>query len=168
MGKVVKRRRRKDVCRLSDVIDEGSILIGLKAKDREGVIQELVGYLAERRKIPKSHTKTIVRRILKREEEGSTGIGNSVAIPHLKQYEGVKEMVGVFGCSSGGVDFNAVDGALCHLFFLLITPKEQTEGHIEVLRRVASLARDAELCAYLRTVKDVKKMKRILYSLDDS
>ena len=71
-------------------------------------------------------------------------------------------MVIVVGRTEHGVDFGAVDGQPCRLFFLILTPKEQTEEHIEVLRRIAATARDAELCAYLTKEKDLKKLMRVL------
>jgi len=167
MGKTKKRQPKGSAFRLSDVIDKDSI-VKLKAKDKEGVIRELAEHLAKTGRVSKRRVNEIVRRILEREKEGSTGIGNSVAIPHIKQFEGVKKMVGVLGCAPEGVEFNAIDGGLCRLFFLLITPKEQTENDLKVLRKVALLARDAELCAYLATVKDARKIRRVLASLDDS
>jgi len=167
MGKTKKRQPKGSAFRLSDVIGKDSI-VKLKARDKEGVIKELVEHLAKTGRVSKGQVKEIVKRILEREKEGSTGIGNSVAIPHIKQFEGVKRMVGVLGCASDGVEFNAVDGGLCRLFFLFITPKEQTEDDLGVLRKVALLARDAELCAYLATVKDARKIRRVLASLDDS
>jgi len=175
MSKVKKKEKKqqekqtkKFEGRLADVIAEDSIILNLTANDKEGVIRELVEHLAKTGRLKKKDVEEVVERVLEREKGGSTGIGNGVAIPHIKQYEGVKEMVGVLGCKSVGIDFKAIDGAPCHLIFLLLTPEEQTEEHLKILRKIALLARDAELCAYLRTVNDGKKIRDILISIDSS
>ena len=130
----------------------------MKSRVKEDAIGELVEYMAASGKIKARLAGEVVKRILKRERQGSTGIGNGVAIPHIKGYEKVKTMVGVLGRSKGGVDFDALDGGLCHLFFLLVIPKEQTAEHLAVLKRVAGIARDAELCAYLRETDDLNTL----------
>jgi len=148
--------------KLSEIVGEEGFLDSLKSADKIGVIREMVEEAASRGKIRAEDVEDVIKRILKREQQGSTGIGNGVAIPHIKQYPGVSEMVVVVGRTGHGVDFGAVDGQPCRLFFLILTPKKQTEEHIKVLRRIAAIARDAELCTYLTKEKDPKQLMRVL------
>jgi len=148
--------------RLSEIVGEDGFIDSLKNVDKVGVIREMVEEAAKRGRIRAEDVEDVVSRILKREQQGSTGIGNGVAIPHIKQYPGVSEMVVVVGRTKHDVDFGAVDGQPCRLFFLILTPKEQTEEHIKVLRRIAAIARDAELCAYLMKEKNIKQVMRVL------
>ncbi|MCX7703434.1 MAG: PTS sugar transporter subunit IIA [Planctomycetota bacterium] len=162
----VKKQSKKT--KLSDVITEENIIVSLSADCKEGIIRELVEFLVKTGKVGRREKEGIISRVLEREKEGSTGVGNGIAIPHIKQYEGVEEIEGVLGCKPSGVDFRAIDGELCYLFFLILTPKEQTQEHLEILRRIALLAQDAELCAYLRTVGDPKKIRSVLARFDSS
>lgn len=148
--------------RLSEIVGEDGFIDSLKNVDKVGVIREMVEEAAKRGRIRAEDVEDVVSRILKREQQGSTGIGNGVAIPHIKQYPGVSEMVVVVGRTKHDVDFGAVDGQPCRLFFLILTPKEQTEEHIKVLRRIAAIARDAELCSYLMKEKSIKQVMRVL------
>jgi len=148
--------------RLSEIVGEDGFIDSLKNADKVGVIREMVEEAAKRGKIRSEDVDDVINRILKREQQGSTGIGNGVAIPHIKQYSGVSEMVVVVGRTRHDVDFGAVDGQPCRLFFLILTPKKQTEEHMRVLRRVAAIARDAELCTYLVKEKNIKQVMRVL------
>lgn len=150
------------VRRLSELIGIEGFIDSLKSADKVGVIRELVEEMVKLGRIRKEEVEEVVRRILQREQQGSTGIGNGVAIPHIKQYAGVEDIVVVLGRTKHGVDFGAVDGQPCHLFFLILTPLEQKEEHLHLLRRIASVARDAELCSYLHREESPEQVLRVL------
>ena len=78
---------------------------------------------------------------MEREELGSTGVGQGVAIPHGKTIA-VSDLVSAFGLSKGGVDFDALDGAPVHLFFLLLAPEGAAGSHLKALARISSLLKD--------------------------
>jgi len=148
--------------KLSEIMGKEGFLDSLKSVDKVGVIREMVEASARLGRIKKKDVEEVVKRILKREQQGSTGIGNGVAIPHIKQFSGVDDIVVVMGRTEHGVDFGAVDGQPCRLFFLILTPRKQTEEHLQILRRIASIARDAELCSYLFREQDAEQVLRVL------
>jgi len=82
--------------KILDFLDEKAISIDLQSSDKESVIKELVNVLAKAGKV--SNEKDMVKILLERESLGSTGIGQSIAIPHGKSSK-TKEMVGVLGLS---------------------------------------------------------------------
>ncbi|UCH09371.1 MAG: PTS sugar transporter subunit IIA, partial [Fidelibacterota bacterium] len=75
---------------------------------------------------------------------GDMGVGKGVALPHGLS-ESVSDVVLVMGISPDGIDFNAVDGALCHIFVLLISPARQPDRHLKILGRLSKLLKDGEL-----------------------
>lgn len=78
----------------------------------------------------------LYRRLLEREELGSTGIGSGVAIPHCK-VDGLDKVILAIGLSSKGVDFDAADRAQVRLFFLIMSPTKQPTAHLHALSAVS-------------------------------
>jgi mannitol/fructose-specific phosphotransferase system IIA component (Ntr-type) len=92
--------------KLSELTDEDYILPELKAKDKKGVLEELVDALVRRE--PSIDKKALVKVLLERERLGSTGIGDGVAIPHGK-FHGITHPIVSFGRSRRGLDFESME-----------------------------------------------------------
>ncbi|MEE9294470.1 MAG: PTS sugar transporter subunit IIA [Phycisphaerae bacterium] len=121
--------------KLSDFFVSESVIPELEATDRNGVIRELVASLAAHRAVDPSQTDTIVRIAIKRENEGSTGFGKGVAVPHVK-VDGVSKMAATIGRSSTGVDFAALDRAPVYTVVLLVSPKDDPDGHLAAMEQI--------------------------------
>ena len=121
--------------KLSDFFVEESIIPELDATDRNGVIRELVASLAAQGAIDQSKTETIERIAIKRENEGSTGFGKGVAVPHVK-VDGISKMAATIGRSSAGVDFAALDRAPVYTVVLLVSPKEDPDAHLAAMEQI--------------------------------
>lgn len=127
---------------IASLLAEEFIILPLHAADRDSVIKELLRPLAEHG-IVDSEAECLDS-ILKRERRMSTGVGKGVALPHGLS-ERVTDVVMVLGISPEGIDFKAVDGALCHIFVLLISPADQPQKHLKLLTRLTKLLSDGEL-----------------------
>jgi fructose-specific phosphotransferase system IIA component len=145
------------------------IRLKLDAATKNDAIAELVALLAERGKIDKKDEATITAAIMKRESLGSTGIGHGLAIPHAKANANVKALVGAFGRCGRGIDYGAVDGEPVNLLFLMVSPASQTETerHLKILKKLASLARDAHFCRFLCEAKDEEEIMGLLKEAED-
>lgn len=105
----------------------------------------------------------VLASLMQRERMGSTGIGNGIALPHgrLAGLEAVIAIVVV--TSAPGINFDAIDNKPVDIFFALLVPEEQTEGHLQTLAMIASKLNDKE------TVKAIRKAETsndILAALD--
>jgi nitrogen PTS system EIIA component len=125
---------------LGDVLREACVLVDLKGETKEQVLKELVFALKEEHLV--EDEEEAIRVILERENLGSTGIGDGVAIPHGKM-QGLPSMLCAFGRSVKGVPFDAVDRQPVHIFFLLLAPEETTGLHLKMLSRISRILRDA-------------------------
>jgi PTS system nitrogen regulatory IIA component len=125
--------------KILDILDKRSILPKISSQTKEGVLRELVRALAQTEK--QIHEDRTVKILLERESLGSTGIGEGVAIPHGKSKE-VKRILGAFGKSRDGMDFQSLDGKPTHLFFLLIAPENSAGMHLKALAQVSRLMKD--------------------------
>lgn len=123
---------------IRELLSPGLLEPELVALEKVQAIEELVRVL--HREYPDLDRALALRRILDRERLGSTGIGHGVAIPHCKM-EGIDRMLCCFGRSLHGVEFQSLDGAPAHIFFLLIAPENAAGEHLRALALISGLCR---------------------------
>ncbi len=125
--------------KISELLSPEAIVPDMLSKGKEGALEELTdALLASGCKLDRDE---ILRILQERENLGSTGIGEGVAIPHGK-LKNLENLVMSFGRSTGGVDFDSMDGKPAHLFFLLVAPEESVGVHLKILARISKLLKD--------------------------
>ncbi|HPN65460.1 MAG: PTS system fructose-specific EIIABC component [Candidatus Aerophobetes bacterium ADurb.Bin490] len=125
--------------RILDFLEKDSIELNLKAKNKKEAIEEIVEILKKKNAIiDKDIT---IESLLEREELGSTGVGQGIAIPHSKT-KGVKELIGAFAISKNGVEFDALDGEPVNIFFLLLAPEGAAGVMLKALARVSNFLKN--------------------------
>lgn len=106
-------------------------------------------------------TDAVLAALLDREAQGSTGVGQGVAVPHA-QIEGLDGMRAVFVRLDAPVDFGAVDGRPVDLLFALFAPPGDRSGHLRALARVSRLLRRADLREQLRLARSADAIHALL------
>lgn len=101
--------------------------------------------------------------LLAREQLGSTGIGNGVAIPHCR-VSGCKTITGALVKLEEGIDFDAIDSRSVDLLFVLIVPAEETDEHLKALGALANLFHQDAFCKQLRQAQSNADLYRIATS----
>jgi nitrogen PTS system EIIA component len=153
--------------KFADFVCTDAIRATLEADDKEGVIREMAGSLAESGKVAVGELEGIVKAILKREELGSTGIGRGVAVPHTK-HASVSRLVGTVAISQAGVDFDSLDGEKVQLFFLLISPPDRPGDHLRALENISRQLRNDTFCRFLKQAKSPEEIKNLLEEADNN
>lgn len=153
--------------KFSDFISVRAIRAELTSEDKPTVIAELVQSLLDAGEVSAEEKDDIIAAILKREELGSTGIGRGVAVPHTK-HPSVQKLVGTVGVSSGGVDFNSLDGEKVQLFFLLVSPPERPGDHLRALENISRQLRDDTFCRFLKQSKSTEAILELLQEADNN
>lgn len=153
--------------KLGDIIPEGGIVDDVKAVEKEDVIKEMVQALVKTGRIEESASNKVVKALMDREELGSTGIGAGVAVPHAK-HDSVTDLVGAFGRSKRGINFDALDGEPVHILFLLLSSKSASGAHLEALAYISRLVRDEKFVKFLREAKDVAGLRDLLSEADQT
>ena len=125
--------------KILDILDKRMIIPRLTSQNKEDVLRELVQALSQVEK--QLDVDRMLAILLERESLGSTGIGDGVAIPHGKSKD-VKKLVGSFGKSLSGLDFQSMDAKPTHLFFLLVAPENSSGIHLKALARISRLMKD--------------------------
>ncbi len=144
--------------KLSDFIVKEAIVPELQATDRNGVIRELVESLRKSGKIPSGEVEAIVRAVVQRENQGSTGFGKGVAVPHAK-HAAIKKMVATIGRSSVGVDFAALDRAPVYSVVLLLSPQDHPDEHLQAME---SIFRHLQQDNFRRFLRQADKLEAIV------
>lgn len=151
--------------KINDFLRERAISVQLKATDKPGVVRELVQLLVRAGEVRPEDCDRFVEILLAREALGSTGIGQGVGIPHGKS-NCVKGLVGAFGISPKGVNFDSLDGEPVYIFFLLVAPEDSAGPHLKALARISRLLKDKFFRDTLREAKDERQVLRIIQQED--
>ncbi len=151
--------------KITDFLREKAISVDLQARNKEGVIRELVQLLVKAGEIKPVDEEKIVPVLLAREALGSTGIGQGVGIPHGKSNV-VRQLVGAFGVSRRGVNFDSLDGETAQIFFLLLAPEDSAGPHLKALARISRLLKDRYFRDSLKEAKEEKQVVRIIQQED--
>ncbi|WP_341961150.1 fructose-specific PTS transporter subunit EIIC [Planococcus maritimus] len=125
--------------RITQLLTENTIILNLKAGSKRDVLDELAGQLNEAGKL--NDQQQFTKDILAREQQSTTGIGDTIAIPHAKS-KAVKEPAIAFGRSHEGIDFESLDGQPAQLFFMIAATDGANDDHLEALSRLATFLMD--------------------------
>jgi mannitol/fructose-specific phosphotransferase system IIA component (Ntr-type) len=153
--------------KLRDLITEDSVLSTMEARDKRAAIHELVEFLRVKKGFTADQARKIEVAIMRRESKGTTGIGKGVAIPHAKNCGHVETVVAALGISREGIPFAALDGEPVNLVFLVASAKGAEEEHLQIMRKIAYVARDEKTNRFLATTRKFSALGEILQEVDD-
>jgi PTS system nitrogen regulatory IIA component len=126
--------------KMLDILDRECIIPELRSRTKKEVLEELTGALLNCK--ANLDKEALVEVLLEREQLGSTGIGDGIAIPHGKVPD-LDELIVSFGRSTPGIEFDSMDGRPTHLFFLLIAPENSAGVHLRALAKISMLLKSA-------------------------
>ena len=112
----------------------------LQATSKADAIREIVARLAATGTIDRVHEESIARAILERENLGSTGVGEGLAVPHA-EHPLIDHPIGTMAISRKGIDFQAIDGQPVHTIFLYVCPTDQPDACLRALEHVSRFLR---------------------------
>ena len=145
--------------KIADLLAKESIDLQAKVGSKAEALEHLVTLMAKSGKL--ADEAEYKRCVLAREEEGSTGIGEGIAIPHAKtnavKAPGLAAMI-----VSEGVDFASLDDQPAKLFFMIAAPDTKDNVHLDVLSRLSTLLMDEEFTTALYAAKSPKEFLSII------
>jgi mannitol/fructose-specific phosphotransferase system IIA component (Ntr-type) len=155
--------------KFADFICFKAIIPELEARDRNGVIAELVSalYMAGRLGRTKGNCEEIIKAVIKRENEASTGMGKGVAVPHVK-HKLVKDVVATIGRSSLGIDFSSLDKQPVYSVILIISPVNNPDKHLQVMESVFKHLQEEKFRKFLRQSKEREDIEDLLREADEN
>lgn len=139
-------------------IDKSCVMLNLKAKSKQEVLEELTAALCQRPMVDAGISqKELVQILMEREMVGSTGVGNGVAIPHGK-ITGLDRIVLCFGRSQAGLRYEAVDNQPVHLLVLILSPIGMSSDYLQALAKVSRLLKEEKNRELLLLAKDPEEV----------
>ena len=153
--------------KLMDFVVSSAIVPDLQVTNKEDAIRGLVSALKVAGVVAADSEDGIVAAILKREELGSTGIGNGVAVPHTK-HASVGKLVAAVALVKDGVDFQSLDGKRVHIMFLLVSPPDRPGDHLRGLENISRHLRNQDFCNFLKQAKTKEDVLSLLTDADNN
>lgn len=145
--------------KIIDLLDDKSIRLNAEVHSKKEALDTLVDLMDASGKL--NDIETYRKGVYAREEEGSTGIGEGIAIPHCKSaavnQAGLAAMV-----ASKGVEFDSLDGEPANLFFLIAAPDTADNVHLDVLSHLSVLLMDPDFTGKLREAETVEEFKKVI------
>jgi nitrogen PTS system EIIA component len=151
--------------KLSDFVVPDAIVPDLQVSSKDEAIRAMVRSLKECGAIGGGDEDSIVAAILKREELGSTGIGNGVAVPHTK-HPSVDRLIATVALSKDGVDFASLDSESVYILFLLVSPPDRPGDHLRGLENISRHLRNQNFCKFLKQAKTRQEVIDLLHEAD--
>ncbi|MBI4580960.1 MAG: PTS sugar transporter subunit IIA [Planctomycetes bacterium] len=152
--------------KLIDFIRTDAIIPDLQATDRNGVIRELVESLARSIGLDEKEAASIGKAVITRENQGSTGFGKGVAVPHVK-HPAVKQIAATIGRSSGGVDFAALDRLPVYLVVLLLSPPDNPDQHLASMENIFRHLQRENFRRFLRQAGSKEEIIELIQEADE-
>lgn len=134
---------------------------------KEEPIRAMVSSLKQSGSIDSEEEESIIKKLMEREELGSTGIGNGVAIPHTK-HPSVSDPVSTIAIVKEGVDFESLDHGPVYILFLLISPPERSGDHLRGLENISRHLRNQKFCSFLRQARSREDIIELLREADNN
>lgn len=150
--------------KIIDLLDDKSIRLNAEVHSKKEALDTLVDLMDASGKL--NDIETYRKGVYAREEEGSTGIGEGIAIPHCKSaavnQAGLAAMV-----APKGVEFDSLDGEPANLFFLIAAPDTADNVHLDVLSHLSVLLMDPDFTGKLREAETVEEFKKVIEMAED-
>ncbi|MCI5725089.1 fructose-specific PTS transporter subunit EIIC [Fusobacterium sp.] len=153
--------------KIKDLLKKELMIMDLKATSKLEAINEMVKKLKDEGII--SDEEMFKDFILKREEKGTTGLGDGIAMPHAKT-TAVKIPAVLFAKSKTGVDYEALDGEPVHIFFMIAATEGAHDSHIETLAKLSKMLINDEFVKELMTCENPDKVHELVdkFSIEEN
>lgn len=150
-----------------DYLFKDTINLDLQGKTKNAIIKEMFENI-KKSGLVKNEDEAL-KALLKREDMGSTGIGNGFALPHAKT-DAVDEIMITIGISKNMIDYDSIDEEPVNVFFMFLCPINQSHEYLKILARISRIMRlegfrknllkcetVEDLCNYIAEVEKIKE-----------
>ena len=151
--------------KLLDIVVSNAILPELTSSQRDEAIAEMIDALVAAGALSPGLKDEFIKAIIKREKRGSTGFGHGVAVPHVK-HTAISKMAVAIGISRAGIEFNALDKQPVYSVFLLLSPEDKPEDHLDAMEAIFGNLSQETFRRFLRQANSVEDVMTLLEEAD--
>ncbi|WP_297281227.1 fructose-specific PTS transporter subunit EIIC [uncultured Anaerococcus sp.] len=150
---------------IRDLLKKELMILDLKSSSKEDAIEELSNKFYENGYVKSKDE--FAKGLRKREEEGSTALGDGVAIPHSKN-KTVNEPAVLFARKKAGLDYEALDGEGTYIFFAIAAPDGENNLHVQTLADLSKMIMKAGFVDDLKKVNSPDDVYAVIDKYSDS
>ncbi len=151
--------------KLLDIVVKKAIIPNLAATERDSAIAEAIDALVSAGALSPELRDDFIKAVVKRENRGSTGFGHGVAVPHVK-HPSISKMAVAIAVSQSGVEFNALDRQPVYSIFLLLSPEDQPEEHLDAMEAIFGNLSQERFRRFLRQARSVDDIVTLMEEAD--
>ena len=146
---------------LASILSVDQIITQMDSKNRWEVIDELIQKLVDCGKITAEKAPQIVEAVKRIESSMSTGVGFGVGLHHSSTHL-IDDVIGVFGRSSDGVNFDALDNQPVKFVVLFLVPQGQFQKHLQTLGNIARLLHRKDMRQAIEEAKTAEEIFNVI------
>ena len=152
--------------KLSDIVVADALRASLQSTTRDEAITELVTALADAGAVDASQIDTMVKAVIQREKQATTGFGKGIALPHAK-LKGIKKPLVAIGGSAEGIDFNSLDSKPVFSVILLLSSPDHPDEHLQAMETIFRHAQREQFRSFLRQAKTNDAIGDLIAEVDN-
>ena len=145
---------------IAKYIKPETISLDIKCKNKKDVIEKLANLILKGNNIGNLSKSELIEGILKREELGSTGIGEGIALPHI--HAEISDITVAFIRARNKIDFDSLDNHPCQIFFMVIAPKSKNSEYLKLLATISRIMKKEENRQKILNLKTPEQVRDFL------
>ena len=138
-----------------------NVLVGLRSTRKFDALRELTTVFEDDEAV--KDPKAFLADLIRREQQGSTGIGKGVAVPHAHE-DSIRRQILAIGISREGIEYDAADGEPVRILAVLGTPMKHQKQHMQLLASLSRLLQHEDVRARLTEAADAAEVLEIITS----
>ncbi|MBN2332002.1 MAG: PTS sugar transporter subunit IIA [Deltaproteobacteria bacterium] len=150
--------------KLSDYFDQSLIISDLDCADKDTVLKKFAACVHQR--FPELEAEEIYHILKEREDLGSTGIGEGIAIPHGKM-KNLSTIIAAFARSKDGVPFDSIDEQPVKFFFLLLAAENSASLHLKALAKISRMLKNTSFRDQLAMAEGASGIYQVISAEDE-
>jgi mannitol/fructose-specific phosphotransferase system IIA component (Ntr-type) len=152
--------------KLADIVVTDALRAQLQATTRDDAILELVEALAQAGAVAKKDIGTIVKAVLARESQATTGMGKGIALPHAK-LKGLSSPIATIGVAAEGLDFSSLDSQPVYSVILLLSSPDDPDEHLQAMETIFRHVQRDMFRKFLRQAETNQAIVDLIHEADE-
>lgn len=149
---------------IKEILSKETIAIGISANSKEELLVKMVDLADKSGKIP--NKAQVLQSVIEREKIMSTGIGKNVGLPHAKT-NSIESPIGALAILKPAMDFDALDGELINICFLLLGKENNVGVHLRLLSKISRYLNNDDFRTKLNSAETAEEVFQLFEDIED-
>lgn len=146
---------------IKDILSPDCTSCAVQGTSKKRIFEVISQVAAER--LQNIDQATVLSSLLSREKMGSTGIGNGIALPHGRLQD-LEKVIAILITCEPSIEFDAIDNVPVDIFFAILVPEDQAQGHLQTLATIATKLSDKDVVKSIRKAQTDEQLYEAIVS----